>query len=1044
MPRFLSAALTLLAPLTHAAEPEPIVVRCGLAAPRTAERDVWGDVLPDLPFSVERGYGYVGGTAARLEGAVLLGGASEWPAAWREGAVQYTFRLPNGDYLLRLGFVETEVAARELRVFDVLAEERQILSRLDIYREAGDFAWLERSAIVTVRDGWLDLRLVSATAKRAPRISRIGIGAVEKRSGPPAELPAPQLQIRAGPLENLLWCSPVEWRGIAGYGIFRSESADGPFESLTRRPLRVPRFLDRQVSSGSTYYYRARAYGLEGGQSPFSAPVVATAKNIRRSGLKTYELRLTADALRRMAVWQNPAVQVGGEVGFLGEWFSTDVSYDTSPGRWQRRKSLRLDMARDTYRVFRKRDEVVLSAEAGDFTQMRELLSSEAARLLGLPAPLAEPISVLVNGRFVGLRHDIELLGDRFRRRAGLDRRVGLLVRLEGQDLWRPDWEPCGSKIGKRGNLVALHELVHQLNRLHEGETEAFFRNRFHLVRFANRLAFAAVRGELDRSPSDLHLFRDAHGKWDVLRADHRHADWGVRDFDLELSRLSPEAVRRVVFPLALRPGEPLRDEWMVLFTRFFSVPSLREEYLRSLDRLVAKELGPAAFEALVDSTYARIAETAVQDPDLWPFDHGASLRRAPVLLKAAHLQRLAALKAFLQAERARLPEPVVIEGFLLRPSTGDPWVAVANRSTEPVDLSGYSVSESFERMGRNVTARRILAPGEFLRLPLRSTGAVAERREGGGVLVLWRREASRRVTADFAFYGYQSAGVSYRRTPGRTGAWAFHKESDVHQGEILPAGLTAPPYRFRQGVIQETSGDLTIWCMPVALEGGRDSKVKEVLLRYWVDGADPKKPQEVTLVWDEKRFRYSLTLEKNDARLRTAYYFLARTTDGLERAYPLGAPGLTYFLPVLPPILINEVCPRPGKGPGAAGEFIELYNVSDERVSLGGMFLTDEPRNASKWRIPAGVVIDPKGYVVVYADGLNRGLHASFRLSNSGEYLALFGRMEEGNLPIDRVAFRGVPLGQSWGRKQDGTKSFQVWKDPTPGRRNMPKIPAR
>jgi hypothetical protein len=62
--------------------------------------------------------------------------------------------------------------------------------------------------------------------------------------------------------------------------------------------------------------------------------------------------------------------------------------------------------------------------------------------------------------------------------------------------------------------------------------------------------------------------------------------------------------------------------------------------------------------------------------------------------------------------------------------------------------------------------------------------------------------------------------------------------------------------------------------------------------------------------------------------------------------------------------------------------------------------------------------------------------------LSNSGEFLGIFGRMEEGNLMVDSTAFRGVRSGESWGASPDGSKNFRAWKDPTPGARNIPKIP--
>jgi hypothetical protein len=78
-------------------------------------------------------------------------------------------------------------------------------------------------------------------------------------------------------------------------------------------------------------------------------------------------------------------------------------------------------------------------------------------------------------------------------------------------------------------------------------------------------------------------------------------------------------------------------------------------------------------------------------------------------------------------------------------------------------------------------------------------------------------------------------------------------------------------------------------------------------------------------------------------------------------------------------------------------GEFsgwIEVFNPTDLTVNLEGHFLTDDEEEPFKWPIPH-LDIAAGGHVVVFASGKNRmdpayPLHASFRLRNSGEFLAL------------------------------------------------------
>jgi hypothetical protein len=76
----------------------------------------------------------------------------------------------------------------------------------------------------------------------------------------------------------------------------------------------------------------------------------------------------------------------------------------------------------------------------------------------------------------------------------------------------------------------------------------------------------------------------------------------------------------------------------------------------------------------------------------------------------------------------------------------------------------------------------------------------------------------------------------------------------------------------------------------------------------------------------------------------------------------------------------------------GEYDDWVELYNHSTEIISLDSMYLSDSYINLYKWKFPAGTVILPDNYLIVWADGdtLQTGLHANFKLSAPGEKLAL------------------------------------------------------
>ena len=78
----------------------------------------------------------------------------------------------------------------------------------------------------------------------------------------------------------------------------------------------------------------------------------------------------------------------------------------------------------------------------------------------------------------------------------------------------------------------------------------------------------------------------------------------------------------------------------------------------------------------------------------------------------------------------------------------------------------------------------------------------------------------------------------------------------------------------------------------------------------------------------------------------------------------------------------------------GEFSDWIEIRNPDVSSLSLAGYHLTDDATNLTKWTFPA-VTIPPGGYLVVFASNKDRTdpgsqLHTNFRLTSSGEYLAL------------------------------------------------------
>ena len=129
----------------------------------------------------------------------------------------------------------------------------------------------------------------------------------------------------------------------------------------------------------------------------------------------------------------------------------------------------------------------------------------------------------------------------------------------------------------------------------------------------------------------------------------------------------------------------------------------------------------------------------------------------------------------------------------------------------------------------------------------------------------------------------------------------------------------------------------------------------------------------------------------------------------------------------------------------GDYDDWIEIYNPSDQAVDIGGMYLTDRLSNPTKWRVsgnwPAQTTIPAGGYLLIWADGeTDEGvLHASFRLSEGGEAVGLYGA---GGGLVDSVEFGPQSADQSYGRFPDGADSWESFSEPTPGWANRQDHP--
>jgi len=79
----------------------------------------------------------------------------------------------------------------------------------------------------------------------------------------------------------------------------------------------------------------------------------------------------------------------------------------------------------------------------------------------------------------------------------------------------------------------------------------------------------------------------------------------------------------------------------------------------------------------------------------------------------------------------------------------------------------------------------------------------------------------------------------------------------------------------------------------------------------------------------------------------------------------------------------------------GEYGDWIELRNVNDTPLDLGGYGLSDTDKKI-KWFFPEGTILRAGNYLVVWADDHNvtkKAIHTNFKLSSKGDEVVLFDK---------------------------------------------------
>lgn len=125
----------------------------------------------------------------------------------------------------------------------------------------------------------------------------------------------------------------------------------------------------------------------------------------------------------------------------------------------------------------------------------------------------------------------------------------------------------------------------------------------------------------------------------------------------------------------------------------------------------------------------------------------------------------------------------------------------------------------------------------------------------------------------------------------------------------------------------------------------------------------------------------------------------------------------------------------------GVRGSWIEIFNTAYNWVDISGCYITNDPNNPKKYRIPKGdptTKIAPRSYLVFWADNkpTHGTLHLNFTLSENN-HLALYD--QSGKNLIDSVSYNLAVQKEdtSWGRLVDAGNEWGFLLKTTPKSNN-------
>jgi hypothetical protein len=191
---------------------------------------------------------------------------------------------------------------------------------------------------------------------------------------------------------------------------------------------------------------------------------------------------------------------------------------------------------------------------------------------------------------------------------------------------------------------------------------------------------------------------------------------------------------------------------------------------------------------------------------------------------------------------------------------------------------------------------------------------------------------------------------------------------------------------------------------------------------------------------------QYGAAIQPGGPATAVSYYVHVEDNGGEAADDPPNPPSTRYWYFICcvePAIVINELmaanqtcCPDEY---GDFDDWIELYNPEPVDLELGGMYLTNDLNDPTRFQI-GDTVIPALGHIVFTADNeIGEGItHTNFVLDPVGGEVGLYDSDAWGNRVLDSVTYASQSPESSFGRMVDGGSDWESLGTPTPGFSNL------